>query len=103
MEKEMLNKRRLAAEICSCVDDKKSTLHLEFTLPGVKKEDIDLKLNEDGFNLRADKRDIEYVSSGSFCCPVEIKKTEANYENGLLYIEIPLKDPWKDAYNVTIH
>lgn len=93
----------MAADICSCVDDSKSALHLEFIIPGVKKEDINLKLNDDSFNLRAEKKDVEYVSSGSFCCPVEIKKTEANYENGLLLIDIPLKYPWKDAYNVTIH
>ncbi|WP_022667369.1 Hsp20/alpha crystallin family protein [Desulfospira joergensenii] len=103
MEKSSHEKKRTAAELCSCVDDKTSTLHLEFTIPGVHKKDINLKLNEDSFNLKADKNDIEYVSSGSFCCPVEIKKTEASYENGLLLINIPLKDPWKDAYNVPIH
>ena len=69
----------------------------------MKKEDIDFKLNNDDFSLKAEKNDAEYVSTGSFCCPVEIEKTEANYENGLLLIEIPLKDPWENAYNVTIH
>lgn len=103
MENANHEKRKLAAELCSCVDSEKSALHLEFTIPGVKKEDITLKLNDDSFNLRARKNDIEYVSSGAFCCPVEIKKTEANYENGLLLLDIPLRDPWKDAYNVTIH
>lgn len=103
MEKSNHEKRRVSADLCSCVDDQSSTLHLEFTIPGVRKEDINLKLNDDSFNLKADKSDIEYVSSGRFCCPVEIKKTKANYENGLLLINIPLKDPWKDAHKVTIH
>lgn len=103
MEKSNHEKRKLAAEICSCVDNDNSTLHLEFTIPGVKKEDINLKLNDDSFSLRAEKKDIEYVSTGSFCCPVEIKNTKANYKNGLLLINIPLRDPWKDSYNVTIH
>jgi len=98
-----IEKRKLAAELCSYVDDEKSSIHLEFTIPGVKKEDIDLKLNNDSFSLKAEKNDAEYVSTGTFCCPVEIEKTEANYENGLLLINIPLKDPWKNAYNVTIH
>ena len=98
-----IEKRKLAAELCSYVDDEKSSIHLEFTIPGVKKEDIDLKLNNDSFSLKAEKNDAEYVSTGTFCCPVEIEKTEANYENGLLLINIPLKDPWENAYNVTIH
>lgn len=102
MEKSTHDKRRISADLCSCIDDEKSSLHLEFSIPGVKKEDINLKLNDDSFNLIAEKNDLEYVSSGRFCCPVEINHTEANYENGLLLINIPLKDPWKDAYDVTI-
>jgi HSP20 family molecular chaperone IbpA len=103
MKELSIEKRKLDAELCSCVDDEKSSIHLEFTIPGVQKEDIDFKLNHDGFSLKAEKNDAEYVSTGSFCCPVEIEKTEANYENGLLLINIPLKDPWENAYNVTIH
>ncbi|MFK5953964.1 MAG: Hsp20/alpha crystallin family protein [Desulfobacterium sp.] len=103
MEKEKHEKKRLAAELCSCVDDKKSSLHLEFTLPGIKKEDINLKMSDGCFSLRAEKNDVEYVSTGKFCCPVEINQSEANYENGLLLVNIPMKDPWKDAYDVIIH
>jgi len=52
---------------------------------------------------RDEKNDVEYVSTGNFCCPVDIEKTDANYENGLLLIDIPLKDPWEKAYSVAIH
>lgn len=103
MEKLSLKKRRIPAEVCSCVDVEKSSIHLEFTIPGVRKEDIELKLNDDSFHLKADRDDVEYVSSGKLCGPAEIEKTEANYENGLLLINIPLKDPWKDAYEVIIN
>jgi HSP20 family protein len=103
MENEKYEKRRVAAELCSCVDDDGSNIHLEFTIPGVKKNDINFKMNDENFSLSAKKNNVEYVSTGSFCCPVEINDTEANYENGLLLIDIPLKDPWKDAYNVTIN
>lgn len=103
MENKKHEKRRVAAELCSCVDDVKSSLHLEFTIPGIKKKDINFKMNDESFSLHAEKNDVEYVSTGNFCCPVEITQTEANYENGLLFINIPLKDPWKDAYDVKIH
>jgi HSP20 family protein len=103
MEKERIDKRKMAAELCSCVDEDKSNLHLEFTIPGVKKENIDLKMNNDSFSLKAETNDVEYVSTGNFCCPVEIKESDANYENGLLLINVPLTDPWDNAYNVPIH
>lgn len=103
MKPVQIQKRRLAADICSCVDDTHSFLHLEFTVPGVKKEDIILKLHQDSYSLKAIKTDVEYVSTGRFTCPVEIDKTKAKYENGLLNINIPLKDQWKDAHTVTIH
>jgi len=34
--------------------------------------------------------------------PVKPDKAEATYENGLLRIEVPLKDPMEDAVKVTI-
>nr|WP_320016607.1 Hsp20 family protein [uncultured Desulfobacter sp.] len=103
MEKSKHINRKIAADLCSYVDEKNSTLHLEFMVPGVKKENIDLKVNDDSFSLRAEKNDVEYVSTGSFCYPVEVSDTKANYENGILLIDIPLKDRWKGAVNVTIH
>ena len=103
MKERIHDKRRMAAELCSCVDEDKSKLHLEFTIPGVKKENIDLKINSDSFSLKAETNDVEYVSTGTFCCPVEIKESDAKYENGLLLINIPLSDPWKNAYDVPIH
>ncbi len=69
----------------------------------LKKKDIHLKMNSDSFSLRAEKDDVEYVSTGNFCCPVAVKNSEADYENGLLLINIPLVDPWDNAYDVPIH
>ncbi len=34
--------------------------------------------------------------------PVKPDKTEATYENGLLRIEVPFKDPMEDAVQVAI-
>ncbi len=103
MERSFVNKKRRSAKLCSCVDESNTTLHMEFTIPGVKKEDISLKLNEDRFSLKADKYDTEYISTGSFCCPVVVGSAEARYENGLLLINIPLKDRWENVKAVTIH
>jgi len=95
-------KRRMAADMCSCVDENTGSLHLEFTIPGVKREDIKLKLHDEDFSLSAYRDDAEYVSTGSFCCPVKAQDSKANYENGLLTLDIPFKDPWEGAFEVPI-
>jgi HSP20 family protein len=95
-------KRRIAADMCSCVNEETDSIHLEFTIPGVKREDIKLKLLDESFSLSAMRDDAEYVSTGSFCCPVKAKDSKANYENGLLMLDIPFKDPWAGAMEVAI-
>lgn len=95
-------KKRVAADLCSYVSDDCSSLHLEFTIPGVKSEDIKLKLNDDSFSLSALRGDTELVSTGSFCCSVKSEESKANYENGLLKLDVPFKDPWEDAYEVPL-
>ena len=43
-----------------------------------------------------------YVSSLALAWPVKPDKAEANYEDGLLRIEVPFKDPMEDAIKVAI-
>jgi HSP20 family protein len=47
-------------------------------------------------------RDIEYVSALALPWPVKPDKAEAIYENGLLRIEVPFKDPMEDAIKIAI-
>ena len=93
---------KVTPEVCSYVDDEHSTLHLEITIPGVDKNEISLKMHEDSFNLIAPRKDIEYVTTLSFCCPVIPEEAQAKYENGLLKVEIPFKDAMEDALKIKI-
>jgi len=77
-------------------------LIIEFAIPGAPSETIDVKLLEDSVHLTAPARDFEYVSALALGWPVKPGKAEATYENGLLRIEVPFKDPMEDAVKVAI-
>ena len=94
---------RTSAEVCSFVGDDPNILNVEVNLPGVKKEAIRLKMQDNLFHLTAPREDIEYVATNAFCCPVDATSARATYENGLLRIEIPFKDPLDGAIDVSIH
>jgi HSP20 family molecular chaperone IbpA len=98
-----LEKRiRVAPNTVAYPDEEKTQLVVEFAIPGAPTDTIDLKLLPDSIHLTAPSRDVEYVSVLTLPWPVKPDKAVANYENGLLRIEVPFKDPMEDAVKVAI-
>ena len=99
----MFEKRiRVSPSTVAYPDEEKNKLVVEFAIPGSPTDTIDLKLLPDSVHLTAPSRDIEYVSALALPWPVKPDKAEAIYENGLLRIEVPFKDPMEDAVKVAI-
>ena len=96
------NRIRVAPNTVAYADEENHKLVVEFAIPGAPTETIDVKILEDSVHLLAPARDIEYVSALALGWPVKPDKAEATYENGLLRIEVPFKDPMEDAVKVAI-
>jgi len=97
------DKLKMAADVCSYVDEGDQKIHLDICVPGVKKQAINLKIRDDSYSLLAPRDDFDYVSAAAFCCPVNSKKAKAFYKDGMLKVTVPLKDPMEGAYAVKIH
>ncbi len=96
------NRIRVAPNTVAYADEENHKLVVEFAIPGAPTETIDVKLLPDSVHLTAPAKDIEYVSALALARPVKPAKAEAIYENGLLRIEVPFKDPMEDAVKVPV-
>ena len=96
------NRMRVAPNSVAYANEENLKLVVEFAIPGAPTDTIDLKILADSVHLSAPARDIEYVAALALPWPVKPDKAEAIYENGLLRIEVPFKDPMEDAVKVAI-
>ena len=97
-----VERMKVAPDTVAYADGEQHKLIVEFAIPGAPTETIDVKVLEDSVYLLAPARDIEFVSALALGWPVKPAKAEATYENGLLRIEVPFKDPMEDAVKVAI-
>ena len=75
------------------IDHDRERYKIQIELPGVKLEDIDLEVSESSFCIRASRPDAEIAGCYFLAHPVDIEKTDAALDDGLLNISISFKVP----------
>lgn len=84
---------KMSPDVLSCSDDE-GNLYIEIDMIGVDKENIELKMVEEGFFIRAKREEtgVEYAGTYAFCCSVVPEKAVAKYTNGKLYVKVPYRE-----------
>ncbi|MGZ7068472.1 MAG: Hsp20/alpha crystallin family protein [Methanobacterium sp.] len=63
---------------------------IEIELPGVHKEDIDVKITENTFCVKAPRKNMEYTGCWVLAHEFNADESNASYENGLLTVKVPI-------------
>jgi HSP20 family protein len=74
-------------------DHDNENYYIQIELPGVKKEDIELQVSEQGFCIKGPREDIEFSCCYQLAHEVVHTRAKAKFENGLLDVVIPLTHP----------
>lgn len=76
-----------------CVDHDRERYYIEVELPGVDKGDIELEVSEQGFCVKGSREDAELAGCYFLAHPISVDEVKAKFENGLLKITAPLRQP----------
>ena len=77
-------------------------VHIRIALPGVNREDIEMKALKDLFMLRAKRDHILYTLDINLYDEIIPDKSEAKYNEGLLEIEFTRYNPLEDAFEIKL-
>lgn len=101
-EEKKIKKPIIAPQICSYDNEEGDGYIIEVILPGVEKDTINLKMDDENIFISGESDSIRYIGAYGLCCPIEPEKTEAIYKNGLLKIKSPLKEIKLNTIDVNI-
>ena len=76
------------------------TWDIEFHLPGVIKENIDLKFLKGAYHLEAKRGDALYHASEYLPFDIKSDSIAAEYNNGLLHVKGTIYNPLDDAVEI---
>jgi HSP20 family protein len=95
-------KPRVQPDSFACLDDNEENLLVTVDLPGVDKQNIDLRMRDDVIYVRAEKSDIEFSGHIHSAEKIDPEKAKASFKNGLLDIKVPLKEKKLSAIRIKV-
>ncbi len=102
IKEEKMQKPLAPVEMFACLDDKGENYLVEIELPGVEKKSIDLKMHDDLISVRAERADIALIGHLHFPLKVNPKKAEASFKQGLLVVQVPVKEKRAPPLNIRV-
>lgn len=81
------------ADVTMCPSGDNSGLVISAALPGVHKEDIRLNMTSEEFCIAGEREDMRYDCCYPMPCAVDEGKSDARFDNGLLTVTAPYKEP----------
>lgn len=73
-----------------CFDHDRENYYIQIELPGVKKKDIQVSISERSLCIKGSRKDIDFLGCWTLAHSVKEEKARAKYDNGLLYVMVPL-------------
>jgi HSP20 family molecular chaperone IbpA len=92
-EEETMTRRIISPRFYLCVKDSGTGYSGEIHLPGVDRDSITLRMNENYLVVSGKNDSIRYMRSFGFGCPVDPKTAKSKYREGLLTFEVDFKEP----------
>ena len=89
-------------QIYAVENDKGTGFDIEIYLPGVDKDTIKLKMDNEYINVSGETDTVKYSGFYSLCCPVEPKQAKTTYKEGLLKIHVPYREVEMKTIDVKI-
>lgn len=74
----------------------------EIHLPGVKKDDVKLRVLPELFDVKAKREHVLFTLTEYFPCELDVNSIQAKYENGLLQLKARIRDPLEDAVEIPL-
>lgn len=98
---EMQQKEVVSADVRAYCEERKN-LVIEVELPGVKRDDIKLRMNNYGFHVRAEGPDFIYEACEFFPDDTTLDRVWAEFDGGLLTITV-LFCRLNELKEITVH
>lgn len=93
-------KPKVRPKTCAYHDKDKYTFEIE--LPGVQKDRIQVEATEDGFTVWAEKKDVVFTECYCLSNAINPDASKGSYNQGLLSLELPLKNPINGGRKIKI-